>query len=507
METVSPEEVGSGRAAVPMLTDSFINNRLMAVLAAKEGIDRHPSVRSRLETRLDRLWNDAYWSEVVRPTIRVDDTELMKRAPRMEDMVSLQQLIVGTREEAEQLRARALKGEDFGELIKAHSLGLTAKSGGMVGFVKKDSAMYEPAFLTTLFGMKTGEFTPVTKIGIGYTVARVLGRKTADQSRKEWFDGNRARLRQEREKELWDKAKDRLLRKHKVVVNRSVVDAYMKAREKNTPLTAMMGKTVLTIDGAPMTVADLTDPSGLGIVHGSQTLDLIVRKRVDDYVVAREVESLHLKDKFPEVSLRERLQRENLLARAYIDHQCRDLKVTPADRKAFYEANKGRFVQERSLDVSLVETRSRNRADEIYKELRNRVSFADVADRWSDNKKLKGGRLGFIPEDKIAPEFASVRKLKVGEYAKTPIRLHAKSENVDLYVIPMLNAVREKRTLPLEEVDRASIDKAVMARKREDVVSRILKELKRSNKVIFMPEYDRFAASLEEHTKKQGGIR
>lgn len=495
MQGVAPEKAGDAAAALPGRVDTFINNRLIAAKAVKEGLDKDPAVRSRMEVRGNQLWRDPYWNRVVLPAVRIDEKALRAKIPPMEEQISLQQIVANTEAEAERFRGRVVSGEDFGKIAQENSVGLTARNEGKVGFVRRDTTMYDRAVTDVLFRMKVGEVSPVLHTELGDSVFKVLERRTADQFRKEWLDQNRKRLVGELEQEAWDKDMDRLFRKKKVVVNRKVIDAYMAARKKSAPLDTFLQKTAFTIDGVSFLLGDLIDPSGTGVIHGEGTLEIIVNKRAGEFVVAREVERLGLREHFPEIRSRERLIREDILAREYVRHRTRDLKVTKEELRGEYEARKERLVVPRSFDVSLIETKSKARLEEIFAMLKSGAPFDEVAEKWSDNRKLKGGRLGFVEEDRIAPEFADVRKLKVGEYSKTPIRLHAEKENVDLYFVARLNAVREKKPISFKEADKDSLGKAVMARKREVVVESILGELRKENVVTFAPAYSRFVES------------
>lgn len=504
MTTVMSGDLDEGPKILPVMADTMINNRLLASLAVKEGVDKLPQVRSRLEMRANKLWDDVLWQHAVRADFKMSDKEIFAKAPPFDELISLQQLIVEKAETAERLHKLAVGGENFDNLVIGHSIGLTAQNGGKVGYVKRGTTMYDPKVLDTLFGLKVGEFSPVIHTELGYSVFRLLDRKTPEKLRVEWLRDNRGKVMAGKAKEQWEALKEKLVRKHKVVLDRKVVDAYMQARAKNSSVEQFRGKVAFTIDGLPFYVIDLIDPSGTGLIHGDATLELIANKRVNEYAIAREVERRGLKEKEPEIALQEKLLREDVLAREYIDHRCRDLKVTQAEVRKVYDAKPADFTIDRSLDVSLIETRSPARVEQIYAELAKGVPFAEVADKWSDNQKMKGGNLGFVPESTIAPEFAEVKKIPAGEVGKKPIRLHAKKENVDLYIIARVNAVREKGLVPFDKIDKTGIEKSLMAQKREAVLKALFSDLRKRHKVEFTPEYDRFAATFKKMSSKEG---
>jgi hypothetical protein len=494
-----------GKSTPAEMVDTLINNRLLSERAVKEKIDTLPGVRGQLEIRKNKMWIDPYWSKVVRPTVRITDKEIMAKAPKMEEMVAIQQFVADTREQAEEIRKRAMAGEDFGKLIKAHSRGLSAENEGKIGYIKRDNPTHDPQTIEEIFRLKPGEYTRVTETKIGFWFARELDRKSPEQLKKEWFSANRDKVRSDLERDAWMKHRGELTKRYKVTVHQKAIDQYFAARKTKKNLDAALAKDAVTIDGAAFSVRDLVDPSGTGIIHGEQTLEMIANDRVEEYVISRELEKLGLKKDFPKLVIKERLLTEDLLARKYIDARTRGVKVTENELRALYEERKDRFRSLRMLDVSLIETRSEKRLETIYAQLGSGVPFGKVAAEWNDNKKVPEGRLGFVEEDKIAPEFAAVKTLKPGEYLKDPIRL-SRDGKVLLYVVARLNDLREARPLSYEEVKRGQLEKVVVARKREAIVKKIMEDLRKENKVEFTDQFKALAEKSANPKTPHGRI-
>jgi parvulin-like peptidyl-prolyl isomerase len=76
---------------------------------------------------------------------------------------------------AEEARAKAASGEDFGALARQYSRDPSAQRGGDIGFVPR-GVMF-PASEQVAFGLKNGEVSPVLETPKGYTVFKVLERK------------------------------------------------------------------------------------------------------------------------------------------------------------------------------------------------------------------------------------------------------------------------------------------------------------------------------------------
>lgn len=505
--TVDPEAMKDPGPEIPGLTDQLINNRLLAPEAVKAGLDKTDELRSRLESNLNRIWKDAYWVHGVLPTVKISEKEIMASVPPIEEMVSIQQLVVESKEKAEALRAKAVGGGDFDAIVKENTEGLSGRNAGKIGFIKANSPMYEPDLVKTIFKLKPGEYTPVVSTQIGYSVIEVLERKSAEQGRKEWLAANRKAISDKIRSQFWNKKLDKLIRSHKVVTNQKTVDAYHEARKNNKSVEPLLSRTVFSIDGHPYLLGDLVDPSGMGFVHGEGTLEVIVNKRAEEFAIAREVERLKIKQLAPEVAFKERFLREKFLGRAYVNYRCRDIRVSPAEIRKYYDENPSEFVKDTATGFSFIETRSKARVEKIYADLQAGMPFGEAADKWSDNKTLPGGKSVPVPESNISPEFAAVKALKVGEYLKKPIVLKAPKENVELFVIARKDEVVEKRRIPFEEAEKGDIEKALLARKRARVVNDILFELRKNNKVEFLPEYEAFRKTFVRMTNNQRGAK
>ncbi|MBN2720240.1 MAG: peptidylprolyl isomerase [Proteobacteria bacterium] len=116
--------------------------------------------------------------------------------------VRARQIMVATREEAEGLRKRILKGEDFEELARRHSQSPDAKDGGDLGVFPKGQMPEE--FDEVVFRYKVGAVSPVVESPYGFHIFRIEERfppKTL--SLEEAEAGIRAQLFQERREEYF----------------------------------------------------------------------------------------------------------------------------------------------------------------------------------------------------------------------------------------------------------------------------------------------------------------
>ncbi len=91
----------------------------------------------------------------------------------------LRLLISDSREEADQLRTRAVKGANFETLVRRHSKGGATESGGDLGWV--DLRMLPPAVAAAVAEVPQTGITPVVEAKGRFYVVRVEGRQASRQ--------------------------------------------------------------------------------------------------------------------------------------------------------------------------------------------------------------------------------------------------------------------------------------------------------------------------------------
>jgi hypothetical protein len=326
---------GPDNGALAALVETFVNNRLISARAEAEGVGRRDATVSRLETTLNRLWVDAYWSSVVRPAlVAVDRSEWIAQAPEFGEKISLQQLVVNSRETAGRIRGRAMAGEDFDALVKANSTGLTAPGGGRIGYVGRDTDRYDADTVTRLFRMAPGDISDVIETPLGYSVFKLLDRKTGEQLKRDWVAANETRLVRQQEEKAWRKWKERLASSHRIIVNNRSVDEFAAKGTKPRKREELLNGPALEIDGIKILLRDVVDPLGVGVLHPEDAVSLAIDKRVEEFSIARDAKARGLAGKYPEIALKEKLLRENILAREYIRFKSGESATSARDREA-----------------------------------------------------------------------------------------------------------------------------------------------------------------------------
>lgn len=132
------------------------------------------------EERKEKLLIDKLIQREVDSVIHVSEDEIRSYydANREEFqqplMVRARQIVVATEEEANTLRTRILRGEDFAELARLHSLSPDARDGGDLGYFAKGQMPEE--FDEVVFRYRVGTISRVVQSPYGFHIFKVEDR-------------------------------------------------------------------------------------------------------------------------------------------------------------------------------------------------------------------------------------------------------------------------------------------------------------------------------------------
>ena len=129
------------------------------------------------EERREKLLIDNLIHRQIDSVIHVSDDEISsyyktnKKEFERPLQVHARQIVVATEEEADALRSRILKGEDFEELARVHSLSPDAKEGGDLGVFSKGQMPEE--FDQVVFRYRSGTLSKVVQYPYGFNLFKV----------------------------------------------------------------------------------------------------------------------------------------------------------------------------------------------------------------------------------------------------------------------------------------------------------------------------------------------
>ncbi len=132
------------------------------------------------EDRKEKLLIDKLIKREIDSVIHVSDDEVREYYEANKDqfqlplMVRARQIVVATEEEASALRTRLIRGEDFAEIARIHSLSPDAEAGGDLGVFAK--GQMPEKFDEIVFRYRVGSISKVVKSPYGYHIFKVEDR-------------------------------------------------------------------------------------------------------------------------------------------------------------------------------------------------------------------------------------------------------------------------------------------------------------------------------------------
>ncbi len=116
---------------------------------------------------------------------------------RLPTQFHARQILVDSRETAEEIHAKLKRGEDFAKLARAFSMSPDAQRGGDLGLF--DARTYPEMFITICQRLQIGEISKVLDTDYGYQIFQLLDRRPPRQrSLGEVTDAIRLKLREQR---------------------------------------------------------------------------------------------------------------------------------------------------------------------------------------------------------------------------------------------------------------------------------------------------------------------
>jgi parvulin-like peptidyl-prolyl isomerase len=167
--------------------------------------------------------------------------------------------------------------------------------------------------------------------------------------------------------------------------------------------------------------------------------------------------------------------REQLISRKVQDKIVKDVKVSDADIKQYYNTHKSQYVQPESREVRHILVTKKALADSLYQQLKNGGNFAKLAKQYSKDpgSAANGGKLT-VSKGQTVPQFDKTAfSLKTGEISQ-PVHTQ-----YGYHIIQALSAVKASTTTTLAQV-RASIRQQLEQQKKNDKLTKWLEDTKKS---------------------------
>ncbi len=175
------------KARYPFIVDYLIERHLMAQAAVSAKVNKSDAYRKRLRYYQVKALREAYFAEHIRPLVskqKVKETyEREKTTAKSRDRARARHIVVATQKQADELFARASKGENFAQMAKEHSTDEAAAQGGDLGYFFAEEMV--PEFSDVVFNLKPGQLGGPVKTKWGWHVVKLMDKQTVGPKRFE----------------------------------------------------------------------------------------------------------------------------------------------------------------------------------------------------------------------------------------------------------------------------------------------------------------------------------
>jgi parvulin-like peptidyl-prolyl isomerase len=157
--------------------------------------------------------------------------------------------------------------------------------------------------------------------------------------------------------------------------------------------------------------------------------------------------------------------RAQLVSEKLYNSVTKDIKVTDADAKKYYDDNKAQYDVAESRDVRHILVKTRAEADDVVAKLEAGGDFASIAKKVSldPGSKDNGGKLTITKGQTVAPFDQSAFQLKTGQLSK-PIKTE-----FGYHVIQAVSEIKPAKTTPFEQVKEQIKSQLVETKKNEAI--------------------------------------
>ncbi len=215
------------------LIDRWVQIALLSLAAKDAGLDKDPQVKAQLEEATRQILAQAYLQKKILSQVKpIQEKDIEKyyqehkERYREPEAVKARHILIEVpqgaskeqeakaRQKAEEIRKRALQGEDFAKLAQKYSADPGSRNkGGDLGFFTHGQMVKE--FEQAAFALKPGQISAPVRTAFGYHIIKVEAHRPAKQkSLAEVKDQIKEEMLQEQQEALLNQALQELKKKY-----------------------------------------------------------------------------------------------------------------------------------------------------------------------------------------------------------------------------------------------------------------------------------------------------
>ncbi len=443
-----------------------------------------PVVEQAVAKLKSRILPDIFFLEEIRKKVSLTVDDIVATLPDSPPEYEVRAIVNPDEEKIDAAVKAIAGGQDFGDVARKYSEGLTAGKGGKVGTLTEGRfGLFNEEEFRVIRNLKEGECSIPFRGRLGWTIVKMEKVRTPAQLKREDAERNYGRYRDEAEKAAYEKRIAEIQAKRKLEWNEPGLLRIRTALDNGLPIDDELRETVLfTIDGSPVRAYDL---DLLTRLHSKPTVDIYLEKRARMELVSREAEQLGYGKQIAGLI---DVARRRATVREYFKRKSKTFAPAEKDFQEYYEKHLDRFTNPETRRLLIIETASRKKADEVLRKAKKGEDFGVLAERYNDseeNRKRRGDIMGFLPRGNVHTDVAKdVFSAKEGAVFG-PYSLTSK-EGKKVYAVVKVAEIRKASVRPIQSINRGAIGDRILASRMEGFYRGFFQTVENEHKVEFL---------------------
>ncbi len=466
------EKYLAAETEVRMVLDAIIDRKLFLQEARQAGIQDDPALREELRELRERKMIELLVKREIDEPSKATEQEMQAAYEKIGEAGLAREVVTVTRAEAEEVRTRALVGEDVETLARERSIAPSRLNGGL--FVLRWGDLQQVREEAG-FALQAGDISPVFETNVGWTVLKLEERKPVERPPLAKVSMRLRGVIERRKVEALDREFIARLRA-KYAVEMLPCDLSLASLEK---ARSSKDETICaTWTGGSFTLSDLASRVKLDRLRAVPAVrqDAEIQVGVGDVIAERlllaEATARGLGE---DPSIVEALlsQEENMLVDLYLErYVTQEVTVSDEEIDEQYEARKAEFVVPESRLLAQTIVGDPEALAEVQRRLAAGESFEAVASDTSKNEsqRRQGGMVGWTERKDVPESFGPVFTARTGEV------LDPLTAPDGIHVIKVLD-IRPAKPIERPEAEKEIKDE-LLTKRRMERFRRFLGELR-----------------------------
>ncbi|WP_242343964.1 peptidyl-prolyl cis-trans isomerase [Anaeromyxobacter terrae] len=231
---------------------SLVDEVLLAEDARREGLDRAPELKARLDSERRRIVGDAFVERSLGDALDPPEAELQAAFHATADFARLQLLFYGERTAATEAAARLRAGGALAEEARRAAVAQVTPGDADAPLLMR--SQLSPALASAVFQARAGAVVGPVEVPEGLAIAKVVSLDVGDAAA---YQARRGALRARARQQVLGPARQHVAENLRAHAKVTVDEAFLRSTEAREPAAAADGRVIATVLGQPLRYRDI----------------------------------------------------------------------------------------------------------------------------------------------------------------------------------------------------------------------------------------------------------